>query len=285
MSNQFNRAIDILRSDRCTLKDLADLAGADASYFYRGCNLEGVDLRGQDLRAISLVGASLVDVLVDHRTQFADSEKRDLPLAINYMRVAFDAVKNVSPVDLASDLLHWLATSAGLLDVNRTGPIKESSPLHKLKDQVHIRIARCVAEIGTYRQVRTDTKLAAYRDTKVLLDLWEVVAFLNRLADTAITFSEADASMYRNWRHQVMREPLPRSLTVYPPGEGLLHDEQYRDVDLYLQLEVVLLGLYLVERRKLKVKELDGVLRKYHQTLFECFPADVAELDKRGAHF
>lgn len=68
MAHWSHGVTDILKSHSGDLKKLAELAGEDWKYIYRGQSLAGCDLSGQDLRGMDLTGCEIERATLDANT-------------------------------------------------------------------------------------------------------------------------------------------------------------------------------------------------------------------------
>lgn len=59
MNSEFEKVVEIIKSDRHDLRGLAELSGRDAFKFYNGADLKSLDLSEQDLCGLNFDGADL----------------------------------------------------------------------------------------------------------------------------------------------------------------------------------------------------------------------------------
>jgi len=290
VSDDFAPVLTILESDRTSLRELAELAGADPALFYRGCNLTGVDLRGQDLRDISFSGALLKDIVVDSQTQFSEETKATVAMAINFMDVAYGAVQGTKSVSLITELMDWLAISAGLPQHQSTPLIKQSSPVDSFVDQVRGRMCKCVDDIE--RSVDTpETRPKVFSTMKILLDFWEVAASANALAGTDFVFDDELLEEYEGWRSSVFENPLAVKYgKVTNDGLVKIGKRQWLDFDgaltqKHVHLEVLLVGVFLLDGEDITVNQLDSMISGYHQQLRSYFPGELPAASSKAVMF
>jgi hypothetical protein len=87
MTHWLQKAAELLESDDSDLKKLAQKAGANPTFFYRGANLEGVNISGQDLRGMEFTDLSKAAVLFDRATRLDSRHMRELQQNPNAVRV------------------------------------------------------------------------------------------------------------------------------------------------------------------------------------------------------
>lgn len=296
MNSKFDRVVDILQSDKTRLIDLAEFAGCDPQTFYRGCNLSGADLRAQDLSSISLRGAKLDNIQIDEETRFSEETQRSASLSFDLMKTGLDAIQKSANQDLVFEFYELLLHSVGLPRRTNYTPIKDTSPMVSYRRQVALRVIKCIVglerNVADASNVVRSTKIQVWRRKKILVSTWEVLAFFNDLVATQFVLEQMNWDAFFTWRRRFMRDVArpPKKQTHYRVEFEVGHGQHAGFIliekePLFLQMEVLVWGLYFLHKNQITEDQLDMLTRNYYARLRSTFLEDMPPPPDRGVSF